>query len=403
MKEEFKTEELRQTATEIKEAVRSKSVTADMVGGTLLALVNATGEVLDTLGHIPREHVKVQVRAKDWGEPQMENPDGVVIVDMFASPGFPGLGNIHQEIPIGEGGVVEFDVPYGYQYTVYSKVEGLGASFQYPYTAQKETRMIDLYNVPIGIWLGVVGSWCNDETGYEDYYCLVICREADWDWAEFGSYRMQEGDYFDEHLGGFVLISTTETSFAITTDNASTDRIRWCSSRFYGDGIPTLPMLGVNHRDVQLGLLTEEEYTEQWETFRKQAMQDFNGALNTAKILASDHGDSAALWCLNSTANYNETRFLPSAGQLLLIQQNAKAINDIMMELGTEADCFPYYDSVQKKWVGPGGQWTNQCWWSSTQSFEFCSWVVGCYGGVYVRTRHYAYDVRAVSAFHFEY
>ncbi len=73
MKHEFDTPALRQTAEEIQGAVRAKSITADMVGGTLLALVNATGEIIETFGGIGnsitvKAKCKALINITEWEE-----------------------------------------------------------------------------------------------------------------------------------------------------------------------------------------------------------------------------------------------------------------------------------------------------------------------------------------------
>ena len=68
MKNEFNTEELRNTAEEIQNAVMAKSITPEMVGGTLLALVNAQGEVIESFGNFQRECVTVKVNAYDGSQ-----------------------------------------------------------------------------------------------------------------------------------------------------------------------------------------------------------------------------------------------------------------------------------------------------------------------------------------------
>lgn len=127
MKHEFDTPALRQTAEEIQGAVRAKSITADMVGGTLLALVNATGEIIETFGGIGnsitvKAKCKALINITEWEEEVAQG--ATVYVDMFAI----GIGSTRnfptQVLTADENGEVVFTVPCGYGYAVYSKYDG---------------------------------------------------------------------------------------------------------------------------------------------------------------------------------------------------------------------------------------------------------------------------------------
>ena len=123
MKHEFDTPALRQTAEEIQGAVRAKSITADMVGGTLLALVNATGEIVETFGGIGnsitvKAKCKALINVADWEEEVAQG--AAVYVDMFAV-GVGATKNLPTQVfTADENGEVVFTVPCGFGYSVYS-------------------------------------------------------------------------------------------------------------------------------------------------------------------------------------------------------------------------------------------------------------------------------------------
>lgn len=392
MKEEFKQTELAATAEEIRDAVAAKSVTPSMVGGTLLALVNATGEVVDTLGGIPTEHVKVVVQTLiDGITAYAEN--ATVYVDIFNTKGYPAVSLPRKELTTDKNGVVEFDVPHGYQYAVFSKFDGLSASFQWVHTAAIETREVDLWNLPIGIWwLGAI--FHSYEEGYERDDCrptpfVVDHYTNDWDEIEeIGAVDLREGELVMDWYNYGVLVATPETCFVIPPSSKSDERMAWCGNRSYGMYIPCMPHINSDNSG---------DYSEAQE----RAREDFDGNMNTAKILGACHDAKAAEWVGSIVYDYSENRWLPSAGQMYLCYLNRTAINKIMQEAidedGWDYTIFPYYDSSKKKLIGD-----YEYWWTSTVYDDFCSWVLS-YGNVYRNYRGYDNSVRAVSAFHFEY
>lgn len=403
MKEEFKTEELRDTATEIKEAVRSKSVTAEMVGGTLLGLVNAVGEVVEVLGEIPREHVTVKVYGFD-GTARTSTAGGTVIVDIYTATGFPAVGNKREELIIGEDETVEFDVPHGYGYAVYSKVAGLGASMQIVKTASHTNETVKLYNLPIGVfylWLISIHHEVETEDAYSEYYPFVTTEtlmdainlgdkyeEDTWFWR-----KEYDDNYSDEQSIKGIIVSTAETTFVLEENNKSADGVEWCDGIYYGTGIPTLPYIGFNY------FITGEDSNIAYNEAVYRATLDYNGNLNTAKIIAFSQLESAAKTAatLMGTSYYSQ-RFLPSAGQLALMQLNHRNINTLMEMANRDYDMNFILLPYQKE----NGGWSDyESWWSSTQVDGICSWVVSSDGRVNAYGRYFSLDVRAVSAFHF--
>lgn len=161
MKQEFDIPVLRQMAMDIKNAVTPKSVTADMVGSMLLALVEGQSEIIGTL---EREKVTVRVNAYD-GTQRVSTATAKVYVDIFSVGGVPTEAMPRQELAVDENGEVSFEVYKGYRYALFSKIEGMGASFQFVYTAGQEERTINLWNMPVGIYVLGYASYENDTFG----------------------------------------------------------------------------------------------------------------------------------------------------------------------------------------------------------------------------------------------
>lgn len=394
MKQDWKPDELRATAAEIRGAVLPKSITPEMVGGICAGLTEAVAEVVETLGEIPRERVTVKVMATD-GEQVVSTEGATVWLDIFNAPGFPATTLPRQELTCDENGEVEFDVPHGFSYAVFSQVAGLGASFQFVYHAAIESRLIRLFNLPIGILYCGQCAYGNDEAGTYEYRPLPMHSFTD-DVSGDGNPELwlKDGEYIDEILGiAAVVVSTAETSFAIEPENRAPESMRWSSSAFFGDCIPTLPQYGCN-QELQ-GDAWEEGYNAGYE----KAIRDFDGNMNTAKLLAVDNGDNAARWC-RSRGSYNSCCFLPSCGQAKIMQENRKAINAMMTVLNEAWDCgFQLLPDLTDK-----GSWDHyEYWWTSTAFNEYCSWVVAYNGLINYNLRNRSNDVRAVSAFHFEY
>lgn len=394
MKQKWKPDELRATSEEIRGAVMPKSITPEMVGGTLVGLVDAVGEIVDVLGEIPREHVTVKVQATD-GEQVVPTAGATVWLDIFNAPGFPATVVPRQELTCDENGVVEFDVPHGFSYAVFSQVAGLGASFQFVYHAAIESRLIRLFNLPIGILYCGQCAYGNDEAGTYEYRPLPMHSLVEDIYADGNpDLWLKDGEYTDEVLGiSAVVVSTAETSFAIEPENRAPETMRWSSSAFFGDSIPTLPQYGCSQE------LQGEAWDAGWQAGYEKAIRDFDGNMNTAKLLAVDNGDNAARWS-RSRGTYNSCCFLPSCGQVKVMQENRKAINALMTAMNdTWGSGFQLLPDINDK-----GSWDHsECWWTSTAFNEYCSWVVYSNGDIGYDGRDGTYDVRAVSAFHFEY
>ena len=381
MKQEFKTNELRQTAESIRDAVLAKSITPDMVGGTMLALVNASGEVIEALGNLESERVTVKVQAYN-GLERVSVAGAKVYLDQFAINSAPMVSVPRQEFEVDENGEVTFEVLKGYRYAVFSKLEGMGASFQFVYDACQTERRIDLWNFSIGVYaVGYAAYYREGEDGDDgSCRCVPVITQTYlsdcYDRPEFG-WDMQGDEVLEDCYYMGVLVSTAESSFAIAEYSRSEDYVKWSERSDYGRLIPTMPAI-----DPWVG-----EYDAKMELARA----DMDGNLNSAKILSFCHSPLAVKWAAEINEWTYGQHFLPSAGQLYLIYLNKQAINAIMTAMIDGED--------------RGFQLIDNDWYlSSTQANEWCAWLVSMYSGSTSNgNRDYNYCVRAVSAFHFIY
>ena len=379
MKQEFKTTELRQTAEAIRDAVLAKSITPDMVGGTMLALVNASGEVIEALGNLESERVTVKVQAYD-GQSRVDVTGAKVYLDQFSIGGVPTVSVPRQEYEVDENGEVTFEVLKGYQYAVFSKLDGMGASFQYVYEASQKERLIDLWNFPIGVYMvGYAAYGRNDED--DNYVCRCVpvitgnFISNTYESQLFG-WDIQEDESMEDSYNMGILVSTSDTSFAIAQYSRPEDYMAWSGKSDYGRKVPTMPII--------------DPWVEDYDAMVELARADFDGNINTRKILLSCNNPVAA----KSAVDINEwsyaQHYLPSAGQLYLIYLNKQAINALMTEANEDGYEFTLID--------------NNYYWSSTQANEWCAWYVNMLNGnTYGSLRYDDSCVRAVSAFHFIY
>lgn len=391
MKNEWKPEELRATSEEIRGAVMPKTITPEMVGGTLLGVVNALGEVVEVLGEIPRGHIRVKVEATDGTHPASA-AGAVVYVDTFCVGGIPTQSYPRQEYEVDENCEVEFDVPIGCKFAVYSKLMGFGASPQHVYEATYEPREVILQHFPVGIWW-VQALWAirEDDEDYGELRLLTFSNYVtDWESDEFQS-KLAAGESFDDSAGGGIIVSTPETCFMLQESGSlSEEQMAWCKPKDNKNEFITLP-----------GVWYNEANGEEYSDAQNKARADMDGNLNTAKILAHAADAPAAEWCANQDP-WNQT-YLPSAGQLSLMQENRTALNALMTAANADGCSYKLlpYQNANGSWQRPNGHW--EYWWSSTRSTFGCSWVVLCNGNIGNFSSDNTYVVRAVSAFHFEY
>lgn len=400
MKEEWKPDEMRANAEEIRSAIMPKSVTPEMVGGTLLGLVNAVGEVVEVLGEIPREHVKVKVRGYD-GVGGVSGAGATVWLDIFHTKDYPLTVVLRQELTTDENGVVEFDVPHGFKYAVFSQIDGLGASFQLVKTAATDRRDIALWNLPIGIKHLYRVSLHDNDGNTRDIPLVTDSYYDDFDREdnELMSYCAWDADpekdeSFDNSLYYGILVSTADTSFVIGENSFADGSMAWCCNQDYGTTIPGIPAIDVNDT---MGL---SDY-ELLEDARNRAISDMDGNMNTAKILDYAHNPIAANYCTDYVRYMTEQRWLPSAGQMALMQLNNVAINALMTEAIKFRRAFNLlpYKNNKGSWQYPNGRY--EYWWTSSICNDYWSWGIDDHGYINRYGRTATLDVRVVSAFHF--
>lgn len=407
MKQDWKPEELRATAAEIRGAVMPKSITPEMVGGMLAGLTEAVAEVVETLGEIPREHVRVRVNTLDSEGLTACSTDATVYVDIFTTKGYPAVNMPRKEIKVNGDGIAEFDVPHGFQFAVYAKHPGLSASFQWVHTAAiGERPIIVLWCVPVGVWwFGAIFHGTEDEDmdwGDELYRPVPYLFDHftdDWDEIEARvTPDLRPSENFMDYYNYGIMVATADTCFVIAPNSFSVERMAWSNSRAYGMYIPG--MEHINHH-TEAGKW-QGDYAEA----QNRARADMDGNMNTAKILRAVNGALAAEWVGSVVYDYSENRWLPSAGQVYLIWLNRTAINRLMQEaMNSDAETWAYallpYQNDKGQWQNPNGHY--EYWWTSTVFDDSCSWVVNYDGNIGGNRRGRTNDVRAVSAFHFEY
>ena len=371
MKKNFDTSALRKTAADIQGAVVPKSITADMVGGLFSALVEAQGEVIEALGALEREVVTVKVNGYD-GEQRVSAAGAKVYVDIFSIGSVPTVALPRQELTANEEGIVTFEVFKGYQYAVFSKIEGLSASFQLTFEACQDTRSVELWNFPLGVYLLGYATYYNEDDETMRNVAYVSGKYVDAYEDPKAMWDARDNESLEDAYFQAILVATEDTAFAIASKRAETT-LTWAANRYYGKLVPTLPAFGLIE-------------SEDWEAAMELARNDFDGNLNTAKIQAFCHSAAAAEFCTDTDALYTEQRFLPSAGQLYLIYINRTVINNLISTANANDYEFEPID-------------TNY-YWSSSQYDEFCAWYVNMGSGS-TRTNVKSDDnyVRAVSAF----
>ena len=384
MKKNFDTSALRKTAADIQGAVVSKSVTADMVGGLFSALVEAQGEVIEALGALEREVVTVKVNGYD-GEQRVSAAGAKVYVDIFSIGSVPTVALPRQELTANEEGVVTFEVFKGYQYAVFSKLEGYGASFQYVYLAGQDARSIELWHFPLGVYMCGYAAYYNEND--DSYRCVPYIssdyKEDLWE-DEFVLWDAMDAETIDDVAFWGVLVSTENSSFAIAQNSQSEDYLFWSGRSDYGDAVPVMPKYPIETEKF------DGNWEDAWMYAVEQVHADYDGNLNTAKILAGCNDPIAA----NFASSINDwcygQHFLPSAGQLYLIYINRASIDNLITAANDAGMSIP--------------QFFDTYYWSSTQADEFCAWNVSMDdGGTDDGSKSFSNYVRAVSAFHFIY
>ena len=326
------------------------------------------------------EEVNVVCRAATGYENEMgrTTPPPYVYVKMF-NP----VTLDEQEVQYSlSNGYTQIKIPYGYIYQIWTKKSGLGASFRLSYTACTPQRWVHLWCLPTGVWdFGFNAICADDGESYrvapfisQDY--SVEPSECEWDMYEGdgydfnGNYDLSD-DYIEESTYFGILVSTTEVSFLVCVNSKSDTTLYW-SKQAYGKSIPGL-----------------EEFYEtndhDWDAAQDAASFDYDGPLNTEKILHSLIDCPAALFACE-TPNYMYQRYLPGAGELKQLYNNKSSFNNIQADF----DSVPAVD--------------NAFHWSSSAYSTIDSWRVYMRnGGVDFNSRTTTAEVWALSAFTYNY
>ncbi len=316
--------------------------------------------VVDELGEkIPKEHVKVTCRFCD-NETRGRSAGAYVYVDIFSTTGYPAV-DIKQKYKADSNGIVEFDVPCGLKYAIYSKFEGLSASFQWVYLACNETRNVDLWNLKIGIgWLVslLFSSYPGGE--YTSYAPVILNHYSDYsDGVDeihaagnaLDNVGIQEQWEYNEYYCDMgPVIATEDTCFVIPIANDITTPL--CIAKnagFDGDIGP---------------LITGAEFREDIE-WRDFIASDINGNLNTEKIINFYRNSPAAETVRGEKSDILTQSFIPAYVQALLIAQNYKALNAIFEEANAMGEDFDLIPDVEANKANT----TLETWWTSTPYF----------------------------------
>lgn len=277
-----------------------------------------------------------------------------------------------QEFEIPASGLVVFPVRHGLVYQVHSEVEGLAASTRLVFTSSTETRTIYLWNTSIGVFKAGHNFAVRDEN-YRGFVYLAKDGSKD---AGANTWDIHEDEKdADEATWDGILVATAKFSGIVVPgslfkgDGDNPLPLEW-SKRAFGKGVAGLPNLGGG--DLQ-----------------DKAKKDFDGPLNTAKILAAYPGAPAATFCdkvSGSQGYFHTDGYIGAAGEMFSLYENREAYAAIQAnyhecpELGT---LWYWSSSVSDRW--------NVC----GVSFNF--------GNVYNIEMDHTSNILALSAFHLNY
>lgn len=248
-----------------------------------------------------------------------------------------------QEFEIPASGIVVFPVRHGLVCQVHSEVEGLAASTRLIFTSSMESRTIYLWNTSIGVFkAGHNFAQRGENTRGFVYLAKNGSEDAGantWDIHE------DEEDAGEQTWDG-ILVATAKFSGIFVPGSLSKDDsgkplpLVW-SKRAIGKGVAGLPFIN-------------------GDGWQDKAKEDFDGPLNTAKILAAYPDAPAAAFCdeVSGTQEYYYTDgYLAAAGEMFAIYENREAYAAIQAdyddcpELGTN---WYWSSSVFDRWSACG-------------------------------------------------
>lgn len=367
------------------------------------------------LGDVALEHVTVNVRGltinasgEDCG---ISGAGATVYLDIFNAKGYPAISLPRQTLTADAQGMVSFDVPRGMRYAVSAKITGLGRSFQLVEMAGGVDRKLSLWCFKTGVMCLYFALYRDiNSPASQTYYRVVPVITPDYIQDHGGDYAndmalwdsannedvneviddMSKHDQFD-FLG--VLVSGENSSFVIPKDNLAKGTLQWAPQRECSP-IPTLP----DYAGWDQG---HQHDGQQFEEGLLRAQEDFNGNLNTAKIIDALHSAPAAEFAPKSH-RADEQPFLPAYGQLLQLHDAAEAANVIMQAHNdkTGTDDFALLPFLgADNFVLPCN---DDEWWSSTQYDGSRAWALAPETGYLIYARCIDIYVRSLSVFRFD-
>ena len=293
-------------------------------------------QALENIGAVASpgsEHVTVKIRGCVWDEDDSVNKaasvtGGKVIIKSWNPATSENRPDREITIPAPVSGhkesVVEFDIQHGLHYQVHSEKSGLGASFRLVFTSSLEEREVFLWNLSIGVFNFGFNALMNSDTDEFDRVIPIICPDGSTDLSELQDWDVDDDAYSDD--GGYssgILVSAANYSFLLGSVNKSDSTLAW-SKMNYGRNVPCL-----------------EEYYEtnghDYSAAVDAAKEDYDGAINTDKIVNALAEAPAAYFCVSST-NYMSQRYLPSIGELNAIYLNKSSINSVNSDAEITAD-----------------------------------------------------------------
>ena len=338
-----------------------------------------------------KEHVVCICRSVQGSVSQMTNlsRSGITLhVKIFDKN---SLEEWEETYSVPNTGHIEFDVPYGCIYEVWTTKASMGASFRVSYTAcQPYVRKIRLWNLSVGVFkFGFKNMYCESDDGWYCNFPAITTdgsyniEDIDVDFPSEYDYEMFEGCpatmdpndydiYADEMYEYGILISKADCSFLINNALNKAPETKYWSKQAYNKSVPGL------HEFYSIA----EDYT----CAQNMAKADYDGSLNTDKITDALIDCPAAMFACQSP-DYVFQTYLPAAGELKLLYDNKSAYNNI------QAD-YTDVPAIDTNWY-----------WSSSAYSPYYSWIVNMHNGNVSNFTRYFNDccVLAFSAFLYNY
>ena len=244
-----------------------------------------------------------------------------------------------EEFEIPASGLVVFPVRHGLICQVHSEVEGLAASTRLVFTSSTEARTIYLWNTSIGVFKAGHNFAARD--GNYRGFVYLAKNGAEESGANVWDIHEDEEDAGEATWDG-ILVATAKFSGIVVPGSLSKDQsgnplsLVW-SKRALGKGVAGLPFVN-------------------GDGWQDKAKEDFDGPLNTAKILAAYPDAPAAAFCdeVSGAQEYYYTDgYLGAAGEMFALYENREAYAAIQTDY---ADCpelgtlYYWSSSVFDRW-----------------------------------------------------